>query len=61
MPTAAVAFPGVLRAPNPMVREESVLERHDVAATGTDEPFCGLYPVRREEFCVSYLLILRAK
>ena len=61
MPTAAVAFPGVTRAPNPMVREESVLERHNVATTGTEEPFYDLYPVCREKLCVSDLLILRTK
>ena len=58
---AAVAFPRVVRAPNPVVGEEPVLERHDVATTRTDEPFHRLHLVCREKLCVGDLLVLRTK
>ena len=42
-----------------MVREDTVLKRHHIAATGTDKSLHLIHPMGREELHVSEALILR--
>ena len=55
---ATAAFPRVVRVPNPVVGEEPVLERHDVATTGADDSLHMLHTVNRKEHHMGKTLIL---
>ena len=61
MPAAAVAFPRISRASDPMVGKEPVLERHDIATSGADDSLHVLHTVNWKESHVGEAFILRTE